>query len=150
LAIDSISGNARTALYDLWAQKIQAEKDAKRGSQDESGSQETVAVSATGALRVNAKGAGGGPSVGGAQETSSSDNEDEYTRQIKELQRQLKRIQQQIAKVQSSGLPAEQKAQQIQALNAQAVQIMGQIQKIMAMQAKAAAAAAGGGISATA
>lgn len=133
MAIDSLGGTSRLGnMQDLWAQRIQANKEAK-----ESGS--SVTVSPDGQIRVKNPGA---KAVGGAQETESSDNDDTYTRQIKELQRQLKRIMDQIARVRASNASAEQKATQISALNAQAVQVMGQIQKVMDLQVKAAQTAA--------
>ncbi|CAB3925203.1 hypothetical protein LMG26846_05990 [Achromobacter insuavis] len=136
MAIDSISGTSRIgSMADLWAQKIQANKEAKDAKAGDPG----VSVTPDGKIRVNNAGA---TKVGQTQETESSDNDDSYTRQIKELQRQLKRIMEQIERVRASNASAEQKATQIQALNAQAVQIMGQIQKVMELQAKAAQTAA--------
>ena len=52
----------------------------------------------------------------------------------------------QIAKVKASGMSDEMKAQQLLALNGQAVQIQGQIAQVMAQQARAAK----GGVSTTA
>ena len=52
----------------------------------------------------------------------------------------------QIARVKASGMSAEMKAQQLQALNAQALQIQAQIAQVMAQQARAMK----GGVSATA
>ncbi|QQB37735.1 FlxA-like family protein [Achromobacter deleyi] len=136
MAIDSISGTSRIgSMADLWAQKIQANKEAKDAKAGDPG----VSVTPDGKIRVNNAGA---MKVGQTQETESSDNDDSYTRQIKELQRQLKRIMEQIERVRASNASAEQKATQIQALNAQAVQVMGQIQKVMELQAKAAQTAA--------
>ena len=48
----------------------------------------------------------------------------------------------QIERVRASNASAEQKATQLQALNSQAMQVMGQIQKVMELQAKAAQTAA--------
>ena len=139
MAVNSISGTSRIgSLADLWAEKIQANKEAKNAS-----GQDAVSVTAEGRIRVNTPGAN---KVANAQAAEETDNEDEYTRQIKELQKQLKRIMDQIAKVKASGMSAEMKAQQVMALNAQAVQIQGQISHLLAEQARAAQ----GGVSATA
>ena len=139
MAINSISGTSRVnSLADLWAQKIQANKETGTAPAAQAG------VSAQGgAIRVSNP---GGLKVGGAQAAEETDNDDEYTRQIKELQKQLKRIMEQIARVKASGLSAEMKAQQVQALNAQALQVQGQISQVMAQQARAMR----GGVSATA
>lgn len=129
MAIDSIRGTSRIgSMADLWAQKIQANKEAKAGDPG-------VSVTPDGKIRVNNAGA---MKVGQAQETESSDNDDQYTRQ-------LKRVIEQMARVRASNASAEQKATQLQALNVQAMQIMGMIQQVMAEQAKA-----NGGVSATA
>ena len=142
MAINSIGGTSRIgSIADLWAQKIQANKEAKDAKDDSQG----VTVTPDGKIRVSNAGA---MKVGQAQETESSENDDTYTRQIKELQRQLKRVMEQMERVRASNASAEQKATQLQALNAQAIQIMGQIQQVMAEQIKAAAKA--GGVSATA
>ncbi|KRC84545.1 hypothetical protein D3C87_638200 [compost metagenome] len=139
MAINSISGTSRIgSLADLWAEKIQANKEARNAS-----GQEAVSVSADGKVRINNP---AGMKVASAEAPEASDNDDEYTRQIKELQKQLKRIMDQIAKVKASGMSAEMKAQQVMALNAQAVQIQGQIAQVLAQQARAAQ----GGVSATA
>lgn len=139
MAINSISGTSRiNSLADLWAQKIQANKEAKSASDDSA-----TTVTPDGKIRVNNPGA---MKVGGAEKTEETDNDDAYTRQIKELQKQLKRVMDQIAKVQASGMPAEMKAQQLMALNAQAVQIQSQITVVMERQARAMR----GGVSATA
>lgn len=142
MAINSIGGTSRIgSIADLWAQKIQANKEAKDAKDDSQG----VTVTPDGKIRVSNPGA---MNVGQSKETESSDNDDTYTRQIKELQRQLKRVMEQMERVRASNASAEQKATQLQALNAQAIQIMGQIQQVMAEQIKAAAKA--GGVSATA
>ena len=139
MAINSISGTSRiNSLADLWAQKIQANKEARNASDDG-----TTTVAPDGRIRVNHPGA---MKVGEAQAPEETDNDDEYTRQIKELQKQLKRVMDQIAKVKASSMPAEIKAQQVMALNAQAVQIQGQIAHVMAQQLRAAQ----GGVSAKA
>ncbi|MGB3431081.1 FlxA-like family protein [Achromobacter sp.] len=142
MAINPINGISRaTTLADMWAEKIQANKEAKNASGEEAGT-----VSTDGKIRVNNP---GGLKVGGAQaakETEDSSNDDAYTRQIKELQKQLKRVMDQIAKVKASGMPAEMKAQQMMALNAQAMQIQQQITAVMDKQARAMQ----GGVSATA
>lgn len=136
MAINSISGTSRIgSLADLWAEKIQANKEAKNAS-----GQDAVSVTAEGRIRVNTPGAN---KVATAKATEETDNEDEYTRQIKELQKQLKRIMDQIAKVKASGMSAEMKAQQVMALNAQAVQVQGQIAQVLAMQARAAQSSGG-------
>ncbi|CAB3842179.1 hypothetical protein LMG26858_01256 [Achromobacter anxifer] len=136
MAIDPISGNSRiNSLADLWAQKIQANKEAKSASGTEAST-----TSADGKIRVDNP---GGLKVGNVQEakeakeTEDSSDDDAYTRQIKELQRQLKRVMDQIAKVQASGMSAEMKAQQLMALNAQAMQIQQQITEVMDQQAQA-------------
>lgn len=140
MAINSIGGTSRIgSLAELWAQKIQANKEAK-----ESAGAEATTVTPDGKIRVNNAGAAG---IGGATASEETDNDDEFTRQIKMLQKQLKRIMDQIAKVQASGMSDEMKAQQLQSLNAQAMQIQGQIQQVLIQQAKAAMAS---GVSATA
>jgi len=141
VAINSISGTSRiSSLADLWAEKIQANKEAKGGSR-----QDAVSVSEEGKIRVNNPAAA---KVANAQAAEETDNEDEFTRQIKQLQKQLKLIMDQIAKIKASGMSDEMKAQQMMALNAQAVQIQGQITKVLAQQASAAKK--NGGVSATA
>ncbi|MGE8620589.1 MAG: FlxA-like family protein [Achromobacter spanius] len=136
MAINSIGGTSRIgSLADMWAQKIQANKEAK-----ESAGTEATTVTPDGKIRVNNAGA---MAVGGAKATEETDNDDEFTRQIKMLQKQLKRIMDQIAKVQASGMSDEMKAQQLQSLNAQAMQIQGQIQQVLIQQAKAAMASSG-------
>ncbi|AYD66134.1 hypothetical protein DVB37_21025 [Achromobacter sp. B7] len=148
MAINSLGGSSRIgSLADLWVQKIQANKEAK----DPAGGEATT-VTPDGKIRVNNAGA---LSVGGTKASEDTGNDDEFTRQIKELQKQLKRIMDQIAKVQASGMSDEMKAQQLQALNGQAMQIQGQIQQVLVQQAKAAmasaaAGASGGGVSTTA
>ena len=141
MAIDPISGSSRVnSLADLWAQKIRANKEAKGASDAE------ASTSADGKIRVDNP---GGLKMGNVQETKEtedSSNDDAYTRQIKELQKQLKRVMDQIAKVKASGMPAEMKAQQLMALNAQAMQIQQQITAVMDKQARAMQ----GGVSATA
>lgn len=139
MAISPLSGTSRTgSIADLWAEKIQANKESRNAS-----GQEATSLTADGKVRVNDP---AGMKVASAQATEETANDDEYTRQIKELQKQLKRIADQIAKVKASGMSAEMKAQQVLALNAQAVQIQGQIAQLMAQQARAAQ----GGVSATA
>lgn len=133
MAIDPISGNSRiNSLADLWAQKIRANKEAKSASDAE-----TSTVSADGKIRVNNPGGLKMGNVQEAKETEDSSNDDAYTRQIKELQKHLKRVMDQIAKVKASGMPAEMKAQQLMALNAQAMQIQQQITAVMEKQAQA-------------
>ena len=133
MAIDPISGSSRVnSLADLWAQKIRANKEAKSASDAEAST-----VSADGKIRVNNPGGLKMGKVQEAKETEDSSNDDAYTRQIKELQKQLKRVMDQIAKVKASGMPAEMKAQQLMALNAQAMQIQQQITAVMEKQAQA-------------
>lgn len=144
MAISSISGVSRiNSMADLWAERIQANKEAKAATGDEA-----VSVSEDGKIRVSAP---AGMKVGAAAATEETDNDDEFTRQIKALQKQLKRVMDQIAKVKASGMSDEMKAQQLMALNAQAVQIQGQIAQVMAQQAQAAQSSGGsGGVSTTA
>ena len=133
MAINSLGGSSRIgSLADLWVQKIQANKEAK----DPTGGEATT-VTPDGKIRVNNAGA---LSVGGTKASEDTGNDDEFTRQIK---------------VQASGMSDEMKAQQLQALNGQAMQIQGQIQQVLVQQAKAAmasaaAGASGGGVSTTA
>jgi len=139
MATPPINGISRNnPLADLWAERIQANKEAKSGSDGEA-----TSLTSDGKIRVNAP---GGMKVASTNASEETDNDDEYTRQIKELQKQLKRVMDQIAKVKASGMSDEMKAQQVLALNAQAVQIQGQIVKVMAQQARAAQ----GGVSTTA
>ena len=139
MAIDSISGTSRiSSLADLWAEKIRAGKEA-RDPQAQGGAVSTQ----DGKLRVASP---GGLKVGGAQEAEETDNDDEYTRQIKMLQKQLKQIMDQIARIRASGMSEEMKARQLQALNGQAMQVQGQIAQVMAQQVQAMQ----GGVSATA
>ncbi|MBB1596854.1 FlxA-like family protein [Achromobacter sp. UMC46] len=141
MATTPINGISRSnPLADLWAERIQANKEAKSDASGEASS-----LSADGKIRVNSP---GGLKVAGANASEETDNDDEYTRQIKALQKQLKRIMDQIAKVKASGMSDEMKAQQLMALNAQAVQIQGQIAQVMAQQARASQS--GGSVSTTA
>lgn len=134
-----ISGISRaTPLADLWAERIQANKEARPAAGGEAST-----LGADGKIRVNSP---GGLKVAGANASEETDNDDEYTRQIKELQKQLKRVMDQIAKVKASGMSDEMKAQQLLALNGQAMQIQGQIAQVMSQQARASQ----GGISTTA
>ncbi|MFY0480037.1 FlxA-like family protein [Achromobacter marplatensis] len=140
MATTPINGISRNnSLADLWAERIQANKEAKSAPDGEA-----TTVSADGKIRVNGA---LGLKVASASASEETDNDDEYTRQIKELQRQLKRVMDQIAKVRASGMSDEMKAQQLLALNGQAVQIQGQIAQVMAQQARAAKSS---GISTTA
>jgi hypothetical protein len=139
MATTPINGISRNnSLADLWAERIQANKEAKPATDGEAST-----LTADGKIRVNTP---GGMTVGATSATEDTDNDDVYTRQIKELQKQLKRIMDMIAKVKASGMSEEMKAQQLLALNAQAVQIQGQIAQVMAQQARAAQ----GGVSTTA
>ncbi|WAI85565.1 MULTISPECIES: FlxA-like family protein [Achromobacter] len=131
MAINSIGGTSRIgSLAELWAQKIQANKESKEGADAQA-----TTLTPDGKIRV---GAAGAMAVGGSQAAEESSNEDDFARQIKELQKQLKRVMDQIAKVNASGMSAEMKAQQLQALNGQAMQIQGQIVQVMVKQAQAA------------
>ncbi|MGS1009882.1 FlxA-like family protein [Achromobacter anxifer] len=133
MAINPIGGISRaTTLADMWAEKIQANKEAKSAS-----GEETSSASSDGKIRINNPGGLKVGNVQEAKETEDSSNDDAYTRQIKELQKQLKRVMDQIAKVKASGMPAEMKAQQLMALNAQAMEIQQQITEVMDQQARA-------------
>ncbi|MGE8639310.1 MAG: FlxA-like family protein [Achromobacter sp.] len=139
MATTPINGISRNnPLADLWAERIQANKEAKPATDGEA-----TSLTADGKIRVNAP---GGMSVASTNASEETDNDDEYTRQIKELQKQLKRVMDQIARVKASGMSDEMKAQQLVSLNAQAVQIQGQIAQVLAQQARAAQ----GGVSTTA
>ncbi|ARP95293.1 hypothetical protein [Bordetella genomosp. 13] len=72
----------------------------------------------------------------------ASQNEDPTDKAIKELQRQLRLVQRQMERVRNSGATPEQKASQLQALNAQAATIQGSIQKLMGEKLAALAASA--------
>jgi len=140
MATNPISGVSRiNSMADLWAERIQANKEAKSAAGGEA-----VSVSDEGKIRVNAPGAS---KVNAAKASEETDNDDEYTRQIKALQKQLKQIMDQIARIKASGMSDEMKAQQLVALNAQAVQIQNQIAQVLAQQARAAQR---NGVSATA
>ena len=139
MATTPINGMSRNnPLADLWAERIQANKEAKPADGEAS------TLGPDGKIRL---GSAGGLKVGEASASEETDNDDEYTRQIKALQKQLKRVMDQIAKVKASGMSDEMKAQQLLALNAQAVQIQGQIAQVMSQQARAAKSS---GISTTA
>lgn len=139
MATPPINGISRNnPLADLWAERIQANKEAKSTT-----GEEATSLTADGKIRVNAP---GGMKVGATSAPEDTDNDDAYTRQIKELQKQLKRVMDMIAKVKASGMSEEMKAQQLLALNAQAVQIQDQIAQVMVQQARAAK----GGVSTTA
>ena len=139
MGINSISGTSRIgSLADMWAERIQANKEAKNAS-----GQDAVSVTAEGKIRVNNPASS---KVATSQATEETDNDDAYTRQIKALQKQLKQIMDQIARVKASGMSDEMKAQQMLALNTQAVQIQNQISQVLAQQARAAQ----GGVSTTA
>ena len=62
-------------------------------------------------------------SVAQSQESASAEPEDEYTRTLKQLYAQLARVMQQLKEAQNADLPSEQKLDQIQTLNTQAVNI---------------------------
>ena len=77
-------------------------------------------------------------SVAQSQESASAEPEDEYTRTLKQLYAQLARVMQQLKEAQNADLPSEQKLDQIQTLNTQAVNIQGMIAKVQSEQMKSA------------
>ena len=86
-------------------------------------------------MRVNGGKLG---SVAQSQESASAEPEDEYTRTLKQLYAQLARVMQQLKEAQNADLPSEQKLDQIQTLNTQAVNIQGMIAKVQSEQMKSA------------
>lgn len=69
--------------------------------------------------------------------SGSDDTQTELQKRLAELQKQLAEVMKRIKDVQKSNASDEAKAQQIQALNARANTINGQIQMIMAKQMQA-------------
>ena len=139
MAINPIGSTSNNAMFDLWNQKIRANREDK--SADGS---DPVTISADGKLRLNGEQSGLNGSNKKAEEAADlepKEDDDIYTRQIKQLLRQLSKVMEQIRKIEASSMPAEQKSEQLQSLNSQATQIMGQIQKVLIAKAKAAKAA---------
>lgn len=126
MPIDPINGSSHSSMLDLWAQKIRANKEAKEAAS-------TADPSAS--VRVNGGKLGG---VAQSQESASAEPEDEYTRTLKQLYAQLARVMQQLKEAQNADLPSEQKLDQIQTLNTQAVNIQGMIAKVQSEQMKSA------------
>ncbi|HTK01664.1 MAG TPA: hypothetical protein VL522_18695 [Bordetella sp.] len=77
-------------------------------------------------------------SASGAQASGSSDSSDPISQTLKQLQQQLRQVMAQIQRVQASSVPDEQKAPQLQALNAEAAALQGQIAALLDKQAQAA------------
>ncbi|KCB50810.1 hypothetical protein ACLQ8Z_07405 [Bordetella hinzii] len=71
-----------------------------------------------------------------APAASSGKSESAVQQTLRELQKQLRLVLQQMERVRNSNATAEQKAQQLQALNSQAAALQGQIQKILQEQLK--------------
>ena len=139
MAINPIGSTSNNAMFDLWNQKIRANREDK--SADGS---DPVTISADGKLRLNGEQSGLNGSNKKAEEAADlepKEDDDIYTRQIKQLLRQLSKVMEQIRKIEASSMPAEQKSEQLQSLNSQATQIMGQNQKVLIAKAKAAKAA---------
>lgn len=129
MPIDPINGSSRTSMLDLWAQKIRANKEAKEAAST------TGQADPSASVRVNGGKLG---SVAQSQDSASAESEDEYTRTLKQLYAQLARVMQQLKEAQNADLPSEQKLDQIQALNTQAVNIQGMIAKVQSEQMKSA------------
>lgn len=72
----------------------------------------------------------------GAPAASGGKTESAVQQTLRELQQQLRLVLQQMERVRNSPGTAEQKAQQLQALNSQAAALQGQIQKILQEQLK--------------
>ena len=125
MPIDPINGSSHSSMLDLWAQKIRANKEAKEAAS-------TADPSAS--VRVN----GGKLGSVAQRESASAEPEDEYTRTLKQLYAQLARVMQQLKEAQNADLPSEQKLDQIQTLNTQAVNIQGMIAKVQSEQMKSA------------
>lgn len=130
MPIDPINGASRGSMLDLWAQKIRANKETRDAGSPAAGQADPSAN-----VRVNGGKLG---SIAQSQESASSEPEDEYSRTLKQLYAQLARVMQQLKETQNSNQPSEQKLDQIQALNTQAVNIQGMISKVQAEQMKAA------------
>jgi DNA mismatch repair ATPase MutL len=77
-------------------------------------------------------------SASGTQASGSSDSSDPISQTLKQLQQQLRQVMAQIQRVQASPVPDEQKAPQLQALNAEAAALQGQIAALLDKQAQAA------------
>ncbi|WZB72580.1 hypothetical protein WJ968_15865 [Achromobacter xylosoxidans] len=105
----------------------------QQGSQEAASTVDPVDPSAS--VRVNGGKLG---SVAQSQESASVEPEDEYTRTLKQLYAQLARVMQQLKEAQNADLPSEQKLDQIQTLNTQAVNIQGMIAKVQSEQMKSA------------
>ena len=114
MPIDPINGSSHSSMLDLWAQKIRANKEAKEAASTADPADPSASV------RVNGGKLG---SVAQSQESASAEPEDEYTRTLKQLYAQLARVMQQLKEAQNADLPSEQKLDQIQTLNTQAVNI---------------------------
>ncbi|CZZ91954.1 Uncharacterised protein [Bordetella ansorpii] len=69
---------------------------------------------------------------------AATDSQDDTDKAIAQLQRQLERLMQQIKRVEASQATDEQKATQLQALNAQATALQGQIQTLQNQKLQAA------------
>ena len=129
MPIDPINGSSHSSMLDLWAQKIRANKEAKEAASTADPADPSASV------RVNGGKLG---SVAQSQESASAEPEDEYTRTLKQLYAQLARVMQQLKEAQNADLPSEQKLDQIQTLNTQAVNIQGMIAKVQSEQMKSA------------
>jgi hypothetical protein len=85
--------------------------------------------------------------AGRSAASSKADNDgggdDPVEQAIKQLEQQLQRVMQQIHQVQASAMPDDQKASQLQTLNAEATQLQAQIQSLRDKQIEAAREAAG-------
>lgn len=135
MAINPINSNSQLAMFDLWNHRIRANREEKNAD-----GSDPVTLSPDGKLRLSAEQSGlsGSNKANEAEDLDPKEDDDIYTRQIKELLRQLRRVMEQIRKVEASGLSPEQKSEQLQTLNSQATQIMSQIQKVLVAKAKAA------------
>lgn len=129
MPINPINGSSHSSMLDLWAQKIRANKEAKEAASTADPADPSASV------RVNGGKLG---SVAQSQESASAEPEDEYTRTLKQLYAQLARVMQQLKEAQNADLPSEQKLDQIQTLNTQAVNIQGMIAKVQSEQMKSA------------
>ncbi|WP_176463909.1 FlxA-like family protein [Bordetella genomosp. 11] len=69
---------------------------------------------------------------------SDSGGDDATSQTIKQLERQLRQVLQQIQRLQASSIPDEQKAPQLQALNAEAATLQAQISALIEQQVQAA------------
>jgi hypothetical protein len=94
----------------------------------------------TSSANGQAKSTNFGTKTGAAGQASSSDDssDDPTTQAIKQLERQLRQVMTQIQRLQASSIPDDQKASQLQALNAEATTIQAQIQALMQKQMEAA------------